>query len=188
VVIVIRPREGWPLPELSARRDSAMQACAILSPCRRYRFALWRRWDPGPQVLFILLNPSTADESSDDPTVRRCIGFAKAWGFGAVAISNLFAFRTPYPALPPACPHPVGPENDAWLDRLHEESSLTVAAWGNHGRLLGRGTVVQQMLPGLQILGLTIHAEPRHPLYVRAGASAHPWSTAIDRLQSRLGR
>ena len=71
-----------------------MQAGAEFSPCRRYRLTLRRRWDSAPQVLFGLLNPSTADESRDDPTVRRCIGLARSWGYGALAIGNLFAFRT----------------------------------------------------------------------------------------------
>src|SRR5690348_9608350 len=110
-----------------------MRSGAVLSPCRNYRFALWRRRDDGPQVLFILLNPSTADESTDDPTVRRCIGFARAWGFGTVAIGNLFASRTRSPALLAEFSDPVGPGNGDWLVRLRDESSLTVAAWGNHG-------------------------------------------------------
>jgi hypothetical protein len=157
-----------------------MRADAVLSPCRRYRFALWRRWDNGPRVLFVLLNPSTADESTDDPTVRRCIGFARSWGFGSVAIGNLFAFRTPSPAALSACTDPVGRENDDWLIRLRDESSLTVAAWGNHGRLLGRGAAVRGVLSGLQILGLTALGEPRHPLHVRADVSPRPWPTATD--------
>jgi hypothetical protein len=157
-----------------------MRADAVLSPCRRYRFALWRRWDAGPRVLFVLLNPSTADESTDDPTVRRCIGFARSWGFGSVAIGHLFAFRTRSPATLASCLDPVGPGNDNWLTRLRDESSLTVAAWGNHGRLLGRGAAVGAMFPGSHILGLTALGEPHHPLYVRADVSPRPWPTATD--------
>jgi len=152
-----------------------MQTNAVLSPCRRYRFALWRRWDIGPQVLFIMLNPSTADELTDDPTVRRCIGFARSWGFGSLAVGNLFAFRTTSPAELSAWTDPVGPENDHWLSLLHEESSMTIAAWGNHGRLLGRSTDISAKLPGLHILGLTKQGEPRHPLYVRSGIPPRCW-------------
>jgi len=97
----------------------------------------WRRWKFGPQVLFIMLNPSTADELRDDPTIGRCIGFARSWGFGSLAVGNLLAYRTTSPGELCASRDPVGSENDRWLTRLHEESTLTIAAWGNHGRLLG---------------------------------------------------
>src|SRR4051812_15620668 len=79
---------------LTMAGPDSMKTTAEFSPCRRYRFALWRRWDSGPQVLFAMLNPSTADETTNDPTIRRCIGFARAWGFGSLAVGNLFAFRT----------------------------------------------------------------------------------------------
>src|SRR5262249_15197240 len=101
--------------------EFAMRSDAVLSPCRRYCFALWRRWGNGPQVLFVLLNPSTVDESTDDPTVRRCIGFARSWGFGSVAIGTLFTFRTRSPAPFASCLDPVGPGNDHWLIRLRDK-------------------------------------------------------------------
>jgi hypothetical protein len=152
-----------------------MHADAAFSTCRRYRFALWRRWDDGPRVLFVLLNPSTADESTDDPTVRRCTGFARNWGFGSMTIANLFALRSSSPAALFASADPVGPGNDDWLIRLRDESSLTVAGWGNRGRLLGRSTVVKRIFPRLQVLGLTVFGEPRHPLYVRSDVLPRPW-------------
>jgi hypothetical protein len=152
---------------------------AVLSLCRRYRFALWRCWRSGPQVLFVMLNSSTADEATDDPTIRRCIGFARSWGFGSLAVGNLFSYRTTSPAELYASIDPVGSANDYWLRRLHEESSLTVAAWGNHGRLLSRNTIVTSKLVGLHILGLTILGEPRHPLYVRSGVMPRPWHAGI---------
>jgi len=71
---------------------------AEISDCQRYRYALWRRWADGPAVLFVMLNPSTADARSDDPTIRRCIGFARSWDYAAVLVANLFALRTPTPA------------------------------------------------------------------------------------------
>jgi hypothetical protein len=157
-----------------------MRAGAVLSPCRRHRFALRRHSDAGPRVLFVLLNPSTADESTDDPTIRRCIGFVRSWGFGSVAIGNLFAFRSRSPATLASCSDPVGLGNDNWLTRLRDESSLTVAAWGNHGRLLGRGAVVRGMFSVSQILGLTALGEPRHPLYVRSDVSPRPWPEVAD--------
>lgn len=74
-----------------------MQTGAEFSPCKTYRYALWRRWSDAPPVLFVMLNPSTANESQDDPTIRRCISFAKQWGHGGIIVGNLFAFRSPYP-------------------------------------------------------------------------------------------
>ena len=154
-----------------------MHCDALLSPCRRYRLALWRRWESGAQILFIMLNPSTADEATDDPTIRRCLGFARTWGFGSLAVGNLFAYRTTSPAGLYASIHPVGSDNDRWLDRMHQKSSLTVAAWGDHGRLLGRSSAVSSKLTGLHILGLTALGEPRHPLYVRSDVLPRHWTS-----------
>jgi len=123
-----------------------------------------------------MLNPSTADDLTDDPTIRRCIGFARSWGFGALAVGNLFAYRTTSTGELCASPDPVGCENDCWLTRLHEKSSLTIAAWGNHGRLLGRSSAVTSILTGLHILGLTVLGEPRHPLYVRSVVLPRHWT------------
>ena len=153
-----------------------LQSRARFSACRHYRFALWRRWAEGPQVLFIMLNPSRADETEDDPTIRRCLGFARSWGFGALAVGNLFAFRTPSPRTLRSAPKPVGTQNDQWLLRLRAESALAVAAWGNHGRYLGRGETVQSLLPVLHILGTTQLGEPRHPLYLPARTEPVPWT------------
>ena len=82
----------------------------------------------GPQVLFIMPNPSTADELTEDPTINRCVGFVRSWGFVSLAVGNLFAYRATYPGELCASPDPVGSENDHWLTKLHEESSLT-AVW-----------------------------------------------------------
>lgn len=150
-----------------------MDADARFSHCRRYRYALWRRWAPGPQVLFIMLNPAAADEVRDDPTVRRCLGFARAWGYGGLAVANLFARRCASGAelarLAAALPEGlIGAGNDRWVLRLYAESQLAVAAWGNRGRLLGRSRAVRALAPELQCLGVTRLGEPRHPLYVSA--------------------
>jgi hypothetical protein len=152
-----------------------MQTRARLSACRRYRFALWRRWAEGPQVLFVMLNPSTADETRDDPTIRRCLGFARSWGFGALAVGNLFAFRTPSPAALRLALEPVGENNDDWLLLLRAESELAVAAWGDQGRFLGRGAAIRTSLPMLHVLGTTRLGEPRHPLYLPARTEPVRW-------------
>jgi hypothetical protein len=123
-----------------------------------------------------MLNPSTADEAVDDPTIRRCVGFARSWGFGGLAVGNLFAFRTPTPAALRSAPNPIGLGNDDWLARLRDESDLIVAAWGDHGRFLGRAAAVRAALPGLHHLGLTKLGEPRHPLYLPARIGPVPWA------------
>jgi hypothetical protein len=148
---------------------------AFISRCGRYRYALWRRWAPGAQVLFVMLNPSTADQQKDDPTIRRCIGFAVSWGYGALAVGNLFAFRTPSPSILRQAAHPVGRANDRWLRRLAAESSRVIAAWGNQGSFLGRDAQVCGFLGPLYALSVTQQGQPRHPLYVPNGTDLSLW-------------
>lgn len=146
---------------------STMRRSAIISECRRYRYVLEREWKADlPGVLFIALNPSTADGEQDDPTVRRCIGFAKAWGFGKLAIANLFALRSPDPTRLLCDDNPIGPENDRWLIELAGQFTLTVAAWGAHNSVRDRGADVLEMLVNVYHLGLTNAGHPRHPLYL----------------------
>lgn len=148
---------------------------ARFSPCRRYRYALWRRWGPGPYVLFIGLNPSTADEHADDPTIRRCLGFARAWGYQALVMANLFAWRATDPQEMKRAVAPIGPDNDAVLERLARSAERVVAAWGAQGVHLGRAAAVRQALPGLQVLRLTRTGQPGHPLYLPAGLCPQRW-------------
>lgn len=139
---------------------------AEFSPCRRYRYALWRTWETAlPRVMFIGLNPSTADECLDDPTLRRCMRFARDWGYGGVCTANAFALRATDPKEMLAAKDPVGPDNDRWLIRLAGESALVVAAWGNHGAHLGRSSALRAMLPDLHCLAVNRSGEPAHPLY-----------------------
>jgi hypothetical protein len=152
-----------------------VRTAAFISRCGTYRYALWRRWGPEPQVLFVMLNPSTADGRNDDPTIRRCIGFAMSWGFGGVAVGNLFAFRTPSPGVLRQASQPVGRSNDRWLQRLAAESSRVIAAWGNHGSLMDRDEQVCALLGPLYVLSLTQRGQPRHPLYVPASARSSLW-------------
>ena len=148
---------------------------AVLSDCRRYRYALWRTWDDTlPRVMFIGLNPSTADETTDDPTLRRCMGFARDWGYGGVCTANLFAWRATDPADMKAASDPVGPETDDWLRRLADEAALVVAAWGNDGGHLGRSAEVRALLPVLHCLAMNRSGEPAHPLYQRKDRVAVP--------------
>ncbi|MFN0132735.1 MAG: DUF1643 domain-containing protein [Phycisphaerales bacterium] len=145
---------------------------AVLSQCRRYRYQLTRTWDGElPTVAFVGLNPSTADATLDDPTVRRCIGFARDWGFGALVLVNLFALRSTEPSKLYSAREPVGPENDRWLRLAEVNAATMVAAWGAHGGLLGRDQVVRGLIPTLKCLGRTRDGHPRHPLYLSKSTS-----------------
>lgn len=140
---------------------------AVFSRCRRYRYVLRRSWHlDHPQVLFVALNPSTADEVTDDATVRRCVGFGRHWGFGGIIIANLFAYRTPDPSALRSARNPIGPKNDWWLEFLSDEAAMTVAAWGIHGNLDGRAETVLPKLKNVHVLGRTKGGDPRHPLYL----------------------
>jgi hypothetical protein len=147
-----------------------MNRGAILSDCQQYRYALWRIWAADrPTVLFIGLNPSTADATSDDPTLRRCVGFARDWGYGGLYLLNLFAYRATDPARLRQAADPVGPANDAWLRQVAATAGLAVAAWGNHGSYRQRNQAVQRIIPTLHQLKTTKRGNPAHPLYLPRG-------------------
>ena len=146
-----------------------MKNTATLSKCRRYRYALWRTWDDTkPFVMFIALNPSTADETSDDLTLTKCINYAKSWGFGGVCMANLFAFRATLPSDMKASSDPIGKDNNRWLENLANDAAIVVAAWGNDGSYLNRSEQVKQLLPNLHCLKINKSGEPAHPLYLAA--------------------
>ncbi len=148
------------------------EPAAVFSPCRKYRYELWRRWSPGPYVAFIGLNPSTADESLDDPTIRRCIGFAKAWGYGALCMLNLFSFRATDPAVMKTEEFPIGGhENDLALRSRAEGAGVVIAAWGIHGVHQERDQAVRKLVANLHCLGTTKDGHPRHPLYLKADST-----------------
>ncbi len=158
---------------------------AVFDPDGAYRYRLWRTWDTAlPAAAFILLNPSTADASHDDPTLRRCLGFARAWGYGGVEIVNLFAWRATDPAALRCCRDPIGPANDAAILAAVAGAPLVVAAWGNGGRRHDRAAAVLSLLDGVPLvcLGLTGADQPRHPLYVPGATTYEPydsgWQTA----------
>ena len=150
---------------------------AVLSECLSYRYILSRRMGESSRVVaFIGLNPSTADATRDDPTIRRCIGFAKRWDAGLLLMVNLFALRSTNPDALKTHFEPIGPENDDWIDRAVSMSDIAVAAWGNNGALLGRATTVRRRFDGrLKALVLTKAGMPKHPLYVRADTTVIPF-------------
>lgn len=158
---------------------------AAFSRCGRYRYRLWHRWAPGPAVLFVMLNPSTADAERDDPTIARCRRRAEALGFGAVAVGNLFAWRSHDPRQLRRIEDPVGPYNDRHLRALARRASLVICAWGNHGALHGRSRRVLTALYRLGIspraLGMTARGEPAHPLYLPQNLAPVPMDDAAGR-------
>ena len=155
----------------------APRSGAHFSRCRSWRYALWREWDAAlPRVMLIGLNPSTADARRNDPTIRRCIGFARDWGFGGVWVLNLFAFRATYPEDLKAAADPVGPRNDEWLRRVARQSERIVACWGNDGVFLGRSAAVRKMLGDrLEVIRMNASGEPAHPLYLPRRLHPRPW-------------
>lgn len=156
---------------------------AVYSPCERYRYALTRTWDPkGRRALFVMLNPSTATEVQNDPTVERCERRARALGFGAFRVTNIFAWRDTDPRKMRAASDPVGPENDAAIVDGAAWADQVICAWGSHGAHLDRGPAVEALLRAtgqpLFHLGLTKHGHPRHPLYIGYAHQPQPWPTA----------
>ncbi|NOJ96672.1 DUF1643 domain-containing protein [Corallococcus coralloides] len=148
-----------------------LDAGATLSECGLYRYRLVRRWSAQDdrRVLFVMLNPSVADGQQDDPTLRRCVGFAQAWGYGALTLCNLFAFRATDPADLMPAKDAVGPLNDAALESAACEASLVVGAWGAHRLVPQRAPAVLALLRRhrpVHALALTGAGEPRHPLYL----------------------
>ena len=157
---------------MEALESRAIQADARLSECGRYRYRLWRRWAEGPQALFILLNPSTADAHVDDPTLRRCMSFAQREGCAALEVVNLMAWRATSPADLPSDPiRACGPEN---LDHIRAAVVSThgpiIAGWGAHPMA---ATLAGALLTELRAMGRQVHAlrltksgAPGHPLYI----------------------
>ena len=132
--------------------------------------------------MLIGLNPSTADAKRDDPTIRRCMGFARDWGFGGVWVLNLFAFRATYPADLKVADDPVGPRNDRWLRRVARQCDRIVACWGNDGGFMDRSAGVREMLGDrLQAIRVNGSGEPAHPLYLPRALEPVQWPASSKR-------
>lgn len=161
--------------EKHAEQDG-QSSIALYSPCGAYRYGLQRIWADGPELLFVMLNPSTATEEKNDATIERCQRRAKLLGFGALRIANLFAYRATHPEDLGKAADPQGPENAELLARWSGAAGMTIAGWGTHGALLGQGPAVAGLLQGdVRHLGLTKDGHPRHPLYVSYSTSPCPW-------------
>ncbi len=161
--------------------DPVIRRCEF-SPCRSYRYTLWREWSDdlfankaqpiGSYLMVIGLNPSTADETLDDPTIRRCKDFAKRWGFQALCMTNLFAWRDTDPDKMKLVADPVGPMNDHWLRECARGAGRVLAAWGKHGSHRGRADEVVKMIEReLECLGSNGDGSPKHPLYIAANTA-----------------
>lgn len=160
-----------------------MLRTAKVSECFRYRYTLTRSWDAGArEALFVMLNPSIADGMRDDPTVRKCIGFARMWALGGIRIANLFALR----ATDPRELHlairrgddAVGPLNLEHLRALAEGTCRVVVAWGAHAKPYPEqvASVVAALANGpLCCLGTTADGMPRHPLMLPYSTVLEPW-------------
>ncbi|HEU4722003.1 MAG TPA: DUF1643 domain-containing protein [Gemmatimonadaceae bacterium] len=155
-----------------------VEKAAVISECGTYRYTLERRWGDGPAVLFVMLNPSTADAEQDDPTIRRCIGFARSWGYDALLVGNLHAFRSTSPLDLAFAGDPVGPRNGEALAGLRDRAARVVVAWGAsryaHAVRVNRARAI--LGKELYALGTTANGAPRHPLYMPASAVPIPWS------------
>jgi hypothetical protein len=153
----------------------------VFSPCRTWRYTLERWWARGPYVNFLCLNPSTADETKNDPTVTRCQNYARAWGYAGCLVTNLFALRSTDPAALLRHPDPIGADNDRHIRQVAQAAGMVLAAWGGWGKVHGRDDLVAQWLRTegvrLQCLGVTKDGYPRHPLYLSKSAQPLPYGT-----------
>lgn len=158
-----------------------MESSAIFSDCGRYRYVLSRHWEDGETCVFVGLNPSTADDSKNDATVRKCMHFARSWGFAGISLVNLYARRCRYPQALLTSDDPVGPDNDIWLTRIIIDAPLAIAMWGNHGaRTYGEGArrdiLVMKSRAEWHCFGRTKLKAPKHPLYLPKETSLKTFS------------
>lgn len=152
-----------------------MNRKTVFSSCRLYRYTLWRQWcdlfeESNPYVMFIGLNPSTADETEDDPTIRRCKAFAKAWGYSSMCMTNLFAWRATDPSEMLKQPNPVGEGNRHWILNTASKAGPVVAAWGTKGRHMSQDLNAREWLKSISAtmtcIRITKGGHPEHPLYL----------------------
>ena len=157
-----------------------IKSTAVYSNCELYRYSLTRSWDSSAKkVLFIMLNPSTATEIQNDPTVERCERRAKALGYGAFKVCNIFAYRSTDPKIMRLQKDPIGPENDKIIIKSANWSNNIICAWGTNGSHLSRGKKIEELLRAknftLTHLGLSKDGHPKHPLYISYSVSPENW-------------
>jgi hypothetical protein len=141
---------------------------AIVSDNQLYRYQLSRIWDSSlPMVMFICLNPSTADHNNDDPTILKCIKYAQDWGYGGLLMGNLFAYRATEPLDMKRADDPIGPLNNHHLKLMSQQVDKIVCGWGNHGVYQDRDEKVKSMFDNLYALKINKTGSPAHPLYLK---------------------
>lgn len=155
---------------------------AVITQDGQYRWSLQRQWDKGPMCAWVMLNPSIADAYTDDPTIRRCMNFARDWGYGGISVVNLYALRSTDPKALWQHPDPIGPHNDEELAFVAANCPLTVLAWGGNApssRAVAATDILHRTYEHdghqLAVLGWTKNDQPRHPLYMRANTRPQPW-------------
>lgn len=154
--------------------DLFNQSSATFSQCRKYRYVLSRVWDASkPRIAFVGLNPSKANESTDDPTITRVINFANSFGYGGVYMLNLFAYVTRYPSELKQCKDPIK-DNDEYLSNYSSMVDKVVFCWGNFD-VFGRDVKVAAMFPNAYCLGLNSNGSPKHPLYLKSDTLLIPF-------------
>ena len=154
---------------------------AVYSDCEQYRYSLTRVWEPeARKALFLMLNPSTATEVQNDPTVERCERRARALGFGGFRVTNIFAWRDTDPKNMRAAADPIGPENDATIATFAQWADEVICAWGTHGAHLNRGPDMEVILRAtgqtLYHLGVSKAGHPKHPLYISYEKQPEIWN------------
>ena len=154
---------------------------ADLSRDRVYRYRLWRRWDDGDEMTFIGVNPSTADETTNDQTIKKCIGLAKRHDCAAIQMLNLFALRETNPSVMKEHPKPIGPRNKSVLVKFASSAKIVVACWGVHGTHLSRDEEVVKLLESegveLMCFGLTKKGFPKHPVMLAYSTELVPYES-----------
>lgn len=174
---------------------TGLQRDARISDCGRYRWTLTRLWGPRvPGVVWIMLNPSTADGLMDDPTIRRCMKFTQRFGYDGLVVVNLLPRRTPNPddlVEYVSEDEAARDENATWVRRACHQSAIKIAAWGSLRGIVGEtanevGRIISEEWEyELHCLGTTKDGSPRHPLYVRADAPIIPWRPPSRRSEER---
>lgn len=154
--------------------DLFLERDAVISDCGLFRYLLRRTWDHSrPRLLYVMLNPSTADAEIDDATIRSCIRLAKGIDYGSFEVVNLFALRATDPAELEKAADPVGPRNDLCIEAAIARCDMAVCAWGAHPIAIRRSGHVRQMIrsqrPAVFCLGKTKAGSPKHPLYIKSG-------------------
>jgi hypothetical protein len=161
-----------------------MKRSALISNDGKYRYTLSREWGPGDHVLFVMLNPSTADAEVDDPTIRKCIAFAKSWEYGGLRVINLFAYRATNPRqlYGKYKWDVIGQQNNDYIEAEIRACTMVVCAWGNHGALYDRDidfmVIAGRQNAWLRCLGVTKAGHPKHPLFLPGNTQHVDFRTA----------